>query len=69
MNDNDPLNIPDNWSAQQALAIFDFLETLRQKVWLEYQEEIISLVRAETDRNEQGMESRESIDFDDDIDF
>ncbi len=69
MNDNDPLNIPDDWSAQQALAIFDFLETLRQKVWLEYQEEIISLVRAETDRNEQGMESRESIDFDDDIDF
>jgi len=69
MNDNDPLTIPDDWSAQQALAIFDFLEILRQKVWLEYQEEIITQVRAEMDRSERGMENCESVDFDDDIDF
>ncbi len=40
MNDNDPLTIPDDWSDQQALAIFDFLDKLRETVWREYREGI-----------------------------
>jgi hypothetical protein len=70
MNDNDPLTIPDDWSGQQALAIFDFLDKLRQKMWLEYQEEIIHQLRSEMDKTDLEQQNNESpFEFDDDIDF
>jgi len=69
MNDSNPLNIPDNWSGQQALAIFDFLDKLRQKIWLEYQEEITLELRSEMDKADLEMDNSESFEFDDDIDF
>ena len=28
-----PPNIPDDWSAEQALAVFELLDTLRDQVW------------------------------------
>jgi hypothetical protein len=28
-----PPNIPDYWSAEQALAVFELLDTLRDQVW------------------------------------
>ncbi len=74
MNDNysdtEGLIIPDHWSGREALAIFDFLDKLRQKVWLEYREEIIHQIRTETDRNDLDLQnSQSSFEFDDDIDF
>jgi len=69
MNDNNPLKIPDNWSGHQALAIFDFLDLLRQKVWLEYQQEITTLVRDEMDKPGLNENGGETFEFDDDINF
>ena len=69
MKDIEPFRLPDDWSGREALAIFDLLDKLRQKVWLEYREEIINQVRAEMDQTELDMESRKSADFDDDIGF
>ncbi len=68
MNNKSPLNIPDDWSGREALAIFDFLDKIRQKVWLEYREEIINQVRSEMDRTELDTGNSE-FEFDDDIDF
>ena len=31
-----PHNIPDDWSAEQALAVFELLDTLRDHVWEHY---------------------------------
>jgi hypothetical protein len=69
MNDNDPLTIPDDWSDQQALAIFDFLDKLRETVWREYREGIIHQLRTEVGETELKTEYSELVEFDDDIDF
>jgi hypothetical protein len=69
MNDNDPLTIPDDWSDQQALAIFDFLDKLRETVWCEYREGIIHQLRTEMGGTELETENSELVEFDDDIDF
>ena len=39
MNDNIHLVIPDNWSDEQALTIFDFLDKLRDKCGLNIRKE------------------------------
>jgi hypothetical protein len=31
-----PPTIPDDWSAEQALAVFELLDTLRDQVWEHY---------------------------------
>ncbi len=69
MTDNIHLLVPDNWSDEQALTIFDFLDKLRDKVWFEYQEGIIRQLRIETEGTEREIEISESLEFDDDIDF
>ncbi len=63
-----PFRLPDDWSGREALAIFDLLDKLRQKIWLEYREEIITQVREEMDQTELDMENSE-FEFDDDINF
>ena len=68
MKEIEPFRLPDDWSGREALAIFDLLDKLRQKIWLVYREEIINQVRAEMDQTELDMESCE-FEFDDDIDF
>ena len=68
MKDIEPFRLPDDWSGREALAIFDLLDKLRQKVWLEYREEIINQVRAEMDQTELDIENSE-FEFEDDIDF
>lgn len=71
MNDNIHLVIPDNWSDEQALTIFDFLDKLRDKVWFEYQEGIIRQLRMETGGSELELDMKisELPEFDDDLDF
>lgn len=71
MIDNIHLVIPDNWSDEQALTIFDFLDKLRDKVWFEYQEGIIRQLRMETGGSELELDMKisELPEFDDDLDF
>jgi len=40
-------NIPDDWSPEQALAIYQFLDALRERVWDRYQDQIIAQFRTE----------------------
>jgi hypothetical protein len=35
-----PPNIPDHWSAEQALAVYDWLNSLCELVWERYREPI-----------------------------
>jgi hypothetical protein len=32
--------IPDYWTPEQALAVFEFLDALRERVWDQYREQI-----------------------------
>jgi hypothetical protein len=42
-------NIPNNWSAEQALAIYEFLAELQQQIWDRYELQLIDLLCAELD--------------------
>ena len=35
-----PPNIPDHWSAEQALAVYDWLNSLCELIWERYREPI-----------------------------
>jgi hypothetical protein len=43
-----PVEIPLDWSAEQALAALEWLQQLRERVWLLYAQDIQELLR---DRN------------------
>ena len=43
------IEIPSHWSAQQALATYEFLDDLMQSIWARYENEIIELVRPDLD--------------------
>ncbi len=40
-------DIPDDWSPEQALAIYQFLDALRERVWDRYQDPIIAQFRTD----------------------
>jgi hypothetical protein len=50
--------IPEHWSAQQALAVYEFVDELRELIWLRYGPELHALMQAE--------QETEAEDFDDD---
>lgn len=46
--DDLPLEIPLDWSAAQALAALEWLQQLRERVWLLYAQDIRELLRERT---------------------
>ncbi|MDY6892039.1 MAG: hypothetical protein SVU24_10720 [Pseudomonadota bacterium] len=55
------LRIPEYWSAQQALAVYEFVDELRELIWSAYGMEIQAQLQAEQVTEEEG--------FDDDLNF
>ncbi len=45
--------IPDDWSPEQALAVYQFLDALSDRLWDQYQESIIEQLKAEQIIQEQ----------------
>ena len=39
--------IPEHWSPEQALAVYEFLDELRDRVWDRYREQLIEQLQAE----------------------
>lgn len=46
------IQIPAHWSADQALAVFDFLNELSQTIWEHYESQLLELIRPELDGND-----------------
>ncbi len=44
-----PFDIPDDWSPEQALAVYELLDALRDCVWDRYQLQLIELLAPDTD--------------------
>lgn len=61
------LPLPSDWTAEQALAVHDFLAGLTDAIWLEYEEPILELLHGEADRRED--DQSDLFDFDDPIPF
>ena len=62
--------IPDYWSAEEALAVYEFIDALRDEIWSRYDLRLIELLRAE--RGTAGVDRGEphgADDFDDEVPF
>lgn len=44
-----PLNIPEDWSPEQALAVYQLLTDLSHQLWERYQLQLIPLLQSERD--------------------
>ncbi len=45
-----PFDIPDDWSPEQALAAYELLDALRERVWDRYQLQLIELLAPDIDQ-------------------
>jgi hypothetical protein len=63
--------IPDDWSPEQALAVYEFLDELRDRVWDLYHEPITEQLKAERRIQEQNDDQLELplYPFNDEIPF
>ena len=60
--------IPDYWSPEQALAIYEFLNDLRERIWDRYGEQITERMRFEYEEQEKRAQLELSL-FEDEIPF
>lgn len=49
------LNVPDGWSAEQALAVLDFLEDLHAAIWQHYEDPIAAALLLEPTSTDQAQ--------------
>ena len=62
-----PFEIPDHWSAQEALAVYELLNDIAEQIWERYDLQIIELLHPELDRNDD--EQLDLFDFNEDIPY
>jgi hypothetical protein len=60
-------HIPDHWSAEQALAVYELLDALREQVWEGYGEQITERMRREY--AEQQALAQLELSLDDELPF
>lgn len=61
------LNLPDDWTPEQALAVYELLTELAEIVWNHYEVPLIELLSPEI--NEDDASQPELFDFDDQLPF
>ena len=61
--------IPDYWSPREALAVYDFIDGLRDEIWNRYELELIKIMQAERSTNPADWGDETSEDPDDEISF
>ena len=47
-----PFNIPDDWSPEQALAIYELLAALNEHIWQRYELQLIELLAPQIDEDD-----------------
>ena len=45
-------NIPDYWSAEQALAVYEFILDMQQQIWDRYELQLYELLRPDLDESD-----------------
>ena len=46
------VQVPEHWSAEQALAVWEFLDEVTRRVWDRYQVQLIELIRGDLDQDD-----------------
>lgn len=49
------IHIPDYWSAEQALAVYEFLLDLQQQIWDRYELQLYELLRPDLDEMDRNQ--------------
>lgn len=58
-------NIPDDWSPEQALAVYEFLSDLQHSLWDRYELQLIDLLHPDPDQtNDEQLDLFELNDSD-----
>lgn len=60
--------IPDDWSPEQAIAVYEFLDEVRERIWDRYQEHIIEQFRINCDKENDELQL-ELFPFNDELPF
>jgi len=60
-------DIPDYWSPQQALAIYELLGDLQQRIWDRYELQLLELLRPDLEQEDD--DQPDLFDLNDDIPF
>ena len=55
-----PLVIPGYWTAEEALAVYDFIDTIRDEIWSRYEIQLIDIIQKEHSTNPADWESYEN---------
>ncbi len=56
------IKLPDYWTPEQATEIFEFIDDIREAIWIKYQLEIMEQMRSERCtgfESTEGIENRE----------
>ena len=60
--------IPNDWSPEQAIAVYEFLDEVRERIWDRYQDHIIERFQLNCD-NENDEAQLELFPFNDELPF
>jgi hypothetical protein len=61
--------IPDDWTPREALAVYEFIDEIRDAIWDRYELELIEIMQAELSTNPADWGEESSEDPDDEISF
>jgi hypothetical protein len=61
------IDIPKYWTAKEALAVFEFIDEIREHIWSQYDTQIVAAMREER-RTNAGLPMG-AADFDDETVF
>jgi hypothetical protein len=51
------VRLPDHWTPDQALAVFEFVDELREAIWTHYHERLVEAYRELWEANDGGPSS------------
>ncbi len=62
------VEIPDYWTPEQALAVWELLNEIADRIWTRYETQLVELIRADLEHEDQGNQP-DLFDPDDSIPF
>ena len=59
------IDIPQYWTAKEALAVFEFVDEIRERIWSQYDTQIVAAMREERRTNTRSPKGAEGLDDED----
>ena len=63
------IEIPDHWSPEQALAVWELLNEVADRIWTRYERPLVELIRAELEHEHYDHNQPDLFDPDDSMPF